>query len=297
MGIFAGTCFLLSLGGLIVCLNEYYMATYRLQNKEYPLQFPVVMGVLNVTPDSFSDGGQFVTVDLALERARRMLQEGAQIIDVGAESTRPGSLAVSAEEELARLQPVVEALLEENIFVSVDSNKLSVQRAMLQAGVPMINDVFGGSAELFALAEQFQAALVLMHTSALPEVMQEHTDYEDVVVEIRQFFDERWSQCQLHNIPRVWMDPGIGFGKTLSQNLALLKAGSQLQSEHWGLLLGASRKSWVDALFGAAVTERLGASLAAAVHGLASGFSIVRVHDVLETVQYLETQKILTEDG
>lgn len=252
--------------------------------------YPAVVGILNFTPDSFSDGGRYQSVDAALARARQMIDEGASWIDLGAESTRPGSQSISTEEELARLLPVLDVLESLNCILSVDTNKIEVQRAMLERGVPVINDIFGGSDELFELAAEYRAGLILMHTSARPEVMQQNTSYSNVVDEVYAYLKARVECARAKGVPAVWCDPGIGFGKTLEQNLALMRATPRFAQLGNGVLIGASRKSWMGKLCGAEVHERLGGSVAAALECAARGAALIRVHDVRETVQALAVQ-------
>lgn len=246
-----------------------------------------VMGILNVTPDSFSDGGDFVDPSVALKHCAKMLQEGAHIIDVGAESTRPGSAFVDAEEEMRRLTPIIRAFPLDRALLSVDTNKPDVQIEMLHQGAHIINDVMGGNDRLFEHAARCGAGVVLMHSSATPDVMQAHTDYGNVVDEVFAFLQARVARAKEADVPYVWCDPGIGFGKTLEQNIALMRATRRFASLGDGVLLGASRKSWLWALCEAPVEHRLGGSLAAAIEGARMGAAILRVHDVLETVQAL----------
>ena len=265
----------------------------NIQGKSYSFSYPAVMGILNITPDSFSDGGQFNDPARAIERAHQMIAEGAQVIDVGAESTRPGSKPIPAGMEMERLLPVVKALLQEGICVSVDTNKFAVQQAMLDLGVPIINDIYGGSAKLYACAGKKQAALILMHTPAAPEKMQEHTKYEDVLLEVRNYFLEKEKMWRSHPIPKIWLDPGIGFGKRLNDNLRLMANLSKIQLPGTELLLGSSRKSWLKDLCQATVENRLAGSLASAIFAYQQGAQIIRVHDVYETTQALQAWQAL----
>ena len=271
------------------------MTEHNFNGQAFRLRYPAVMGILNVTPDSFSDGGLHLEVAKAVDRVRQMLEEGAQFIDVGGESTRPGSDPVSVDEELRRVLPVIEALPKDECVISLDTTKPEVARAALEAGVHVINDVSGGAdSTLFDLAERHQAGYVLMHTMGSPKTMQEAPSYDDVASEVLAFFEERITDLANRNLPKVWMDPGIGFGKTLEHNLALMQNLGNLRDDRWGLLLGASRKSWIDKLCGAPNHEhRLGGSLAAAMEAARQGTEIIRAHDVRETVQALEVMESL----
>jgi dihydropteroate synthase len=265
---------------------------YQLNGQSISLHFPAVMGIVNLTPDSFSDGGQFLSPEDAVAHARHMVEQGAQIIDLGGESTRPGSEPVSEQDELARVLPVIERLLKEDFVLSLDTTKPAVALAGLQAGISILNDVSGGNQEMLEHASRFQAGYVLMHTQGSPQTMQDSPKYDDVVEEVRAFFDEKAEDLQALELPRLWIDPGIGFGKTLEHNLALMRELDELIDPRWGILLGSSRKSWIDHFCKApSPLDRLGGSLCSALAGVARGAEIIRAHDVRETVQALEVAK------
>ena len=265
------------------------MSAYQFNGQSFELRYPAVMGILNLTPDSFSDGGAFVDPKDALRRALAMIDEGAQIIDLGGESTRPGSDPVSEQEEIARILPVLEKLPVDQFVLSIDTTKPAVAQAALQAGAHVINDVSGGNPELLDLAQRYQAGFVLMHTQGSPKNMQDKPAYDNVVREIRAFFDEKRDDLMERKLPRIWIDPGIGFGKSLEHNLELMRNLSDFKDEAWGLLLGSSRKSWIDGLCVAPnPSDRLGGSIASALCSLSHGTEIIRAHDVRETVQALE---------
>jgi len=265
---------------------------YQLNGQSVSLHFPAVMGILNLTPDSFSDGGQFLSPEDAVAHARHMVEQGAQIIDLGGESTRPGSEPVSEQDELARVLPVIESLLKEDFVLSLDTTKPAVALAGLQAGVSILNDVSGGNQDMLEHAARFQAGYVLMHTQGSPQTMQDSPKYDDVVEEVRAFFDAKAEDLQALELPRLWIDPGIGFGKTLEHNLALMRELDELIDPRWGILLGSSRKSWIDHLCNAPdPLDRLGGSLCSALAGVARGAEIIRAHDVRVTVQALEVAK------
>lgn len=250
---------------------------------------PQVMGILNVTPDSFSDGGRFVARDRALAHARAMVEEGAAIIDVGGESTRPGAEAVPVQQELDRVVPVIEALRAElPAAVSVDTSKPEVMRAAVAAGAGLINDV-RALREPGALAAAVDAGVpvCLMHMQGEPRSMQQQPQYTDVVAEVRDFLLERAAACEAAGIPpdRILLDPGFGFGKTVEHNLRLLKHLPVLADTGYAVLAGLSRKSLIGAVLGLPVERRLAPSVALAVLAVWQGARIVRAHDVAATVQ------------
>ncbi len=271
------------------------MNDHLLNGQPFRIRYPAVMGILNVTPDSFSDGGLHLETERAVESVEQMLEGGAQFIDVGGESTRPGSESITVEEELRRVIPVVEALPKDEFVLSVDTTKPTVAKAALKAGAHVINDVSGGTdSSLIDLAEHHQSGYVIMHAKGSPKTMQDAPAYDDVVAEVRTFFDQSASALAERNLPKVWMDPGIGFGKTLTHNLAIMQNLSTFRDDRWGILLGASRKSWIDRLCGAPnPNHRLGGSIAAALEAVRQGVEIIRTHDVRETVQALEVAETL----
>ncbi len=256
------------------------------------LSSPRIMGILNITPDSFADGGAYTRLDQAIEQALRMVQEGADIIDIGGESTRPGAQAVSVWEEIDRVVPVIEALNRRvAVMLSVDTRKPEVMQAACQAGAEMINDVNAlrtpGALEV---ARDTQAWVCLMHMQGEPQTMQQNPVYQDVVSEVRSFFSERVHACLAAGIKRerLLLDPGFGFGKTLAHNLALLRALPALHVEQLPILVGLSRKSMLGALLdNRPVHERLSASVTAALLAVQQGANIVRVHDVQATADAL----------
>ncbi len=261
------------------------------------LQASVVMGILNVTPDSFSDGGSFSTVDSAVTRARQIIDDGASIIDIGGESSRPGAEPVSADEEIRRVVPVIEGIRKvSQIAISIDTCKAEVAKAALAAGVDIINDVTAlkFDPQMAELAAVTKAPVVLMHMLGTPRTMQENPQYDDVVRQINEFFDERIAYAVSRGIPRdkLILDPGIGFGKRPIDNVTILSRLKEFHRHNLPLLVGASRKSFIGVLdSGAPVDNRLGGSLAAAVWAAINGAAIIRVHDVRETVQALSVLK------
>jgi dihydropteroate synthase len=265
------------------------------------LTSPVVMGVLNVTPDSFSDGGQFATLDRALQQARKMLDDGAAILDVGGESTRPGAADVSEQEELDRVIPVIEAITNDRpVLVSVDTSKPAVMRAAAAAGAAMINDVCALQADgALATAVELQIPVCLMHMQGDPRSMQTEPQYVDVVVEVTQFLEQRVAQCEQAGLSRdlLMVDPGFGFGKTPQQNIELLANLRQLQKLACPVLIGVSRKSTLGVITGRNVEDRLAASIAAAVAAVLQGAQIIRAHDVAETLDAIRVANCLMDNG
>ncbi len=240
------------------------------------------MGVLNVTPDSFSDGGRWLDRAAAVEQGLRLVAAGADIIDVGGESTRPGSEPVDEREELERVIPVVEALAT-HVRLSVDTAKPAVAAAAVAAGATIINDV---SAMLHEVAAGLGAGWIAMHMQGTPRTMQDRPTYGDVVAEVRDFLVERAEMGQAAGVAEIWIDPGIGFGKTSEHNLALLHHLGAFVATGWPVVIGASRKGFLGRLTGdAPVEDRLAASLAVATWSMLRGVSMVRVHDVAETVR------------
>jgi dihydropteroate synthase len=257
---------------------------------------PLVMGILNATPDSFSDGSEHNDLNFLLDRAESMINAGVDIIDIGGESTRPGAQPVELDLELQRVMPVIYALQDCGVPLSIDTCKPEVMLEAQIAGVDMINDVHGFRAKgaLEAVA-QGDCALCIMHMQNTPQTMQQQPEYDDVILEVSDFFAERISTMQQHNISknRMLLDVGFGFGKTLPHNLTLLKH-QKLFSERFSLpvLAGLSRKSMLGAITGRPVELRMAASIGAALTAVAHGAHIVRVHDVAETVDAL---KVWTE--
>lgn len=254
---------------------------------------PKVMGILNVTPDSFSDGGDFIVPDLALSHAEQMLLDGAAIIDVGGESTRPGAEAVSEQQELDRVIPVIEAIRQRlSVIISIDTNKPAVMREAVAAGAGMINDVMALQAPgAVETAQGLNVPVCLMHMQGEPRTMQRNPEYADVVADIMHFFERRVAACMEGGIPRerLLLDPGFGFGKTLEHNLTLLKHLGAFNGIGLPLLVGMSRKSMLGSILdGAPVEGRLYAGLAAAVLAAEKGAAIIRVHDVGPTADALK---------
>ena len=258
---------------------------------QFDLSRPLVMGIVNVTPDSFSDGGLHLQRDAALAYARQLIDEGADILDIGGESTRPGAQPVNAQEEMDRVLPIIEALRGAPVPVSIDTCKPEVMQAAIAAGAQMVNDInaLQDSAAMRVIAAS-QAAVCLMHKQGKPQTMQEQPHYQNVVAEVSAFLRERIAATQAVGISRmrIVIDPGFGFGKTLAHNLALLRELKKLTELGVPILAGLSRKSMLGALTGQEVGQRLPASLAAALSAVERGANIVRVHDVRATVDALK---------
>ncbi len=254
------------------------------------LSTPRVMGIVNVTPDSFSDGGHHLAADDAIRHAERLIDEGADLVDIGAESTRPGAAPVDAVDEWARLAPVLAALRDAPVPVSVDTRKPDVMRRALDAGASMINDVagFASDASRRAVAD-FDCAVCAMHMQGEPATMQEAPHYDDVVREVADFLRGRADALVAAGVgaDRIVIDPGFGFGKTLDHNLALLRGLDALASSKWPVLVGLSRKGLIGRLTGRPAGERVAGSIAAALAAVQRGAAILRVHDVAATVDAL----------
>ena len=256
------------------------------------LDRPQVMGIVNVTPDSFSDGGHHATVDAAIAHGMRLVDEGADLLDIGGESTRPGAEPVDEATEIARVLPVIEALLARtSVPISIDTTKPGVMRAALAAGAGMVNDVMALRAEgaLDAVAAS-KAAVVLMHMAGEPRTMQQSPAYDDVVGEVHRFLADRVFACEMSGIDkrRILIDPGFGFGKALEHNLALLAQLRRFTGIGVPVLAGLSRKSSLGQITGRAVGERVAASVAAHLIAVQNGAMLVRVHDVAPTVDALK---------
>jgi dihydropteroate synthase len=270
-----------------------------------------LMGVVNVTPDSFSDGGLFLDPERAIAHGRELAAEGAAILDVGGESTRPGAEEVGAEEERRRTEQVVRGLAGAvagagpsagaAVAISIDTSKRAVAEAALDAGATIVNDVTALRAdpEIAALVADRGAGLILMHMLGSPRTMQQDPAYDDVVDEVRAFLAERVEAAVAAGVPeeRIWLDPGIGFGKTLEHNLELLRRLDEIVALGRPLVVGASRKSFIGKIDGSAVDQRLGGTIAASVLAAASGAEVLRVHDVAEVAQALRVAAAIIEPG
>lgn len=264
---------------------------------ELSLEAPLVMGIVNVTPDSFSDGGEHEDPGAAVAWGERLVAEGAAILDVGGESTRPGSEAVAVAEELARVRPVIARLSAEGVPVSVDTRNAEVAAACVEAGSSIINDVSGfRNPAMVEAAAATDAGVVVMHMLGEPGTMQADPRYGDVVAEVGGFLLAQAAVLEAAGVDRcrIALDPGIGFGKTLEHNIALLRAIPQLASHGYPVLIGASRKSFIGEITGESVPpERVGGSVAAAQYSADCGAAVLRVHDVAATVQSIRMMRAL----
>ena len=277
------------------------MAVIDCRGRNLDLDRVAVMGILNVTPDSFSDGGVFIDADKAAARASEMVEEGAVIIDIGGESTRPGAQAVSAQQEIDRVLPVIEAIAPEiNVPISIDTSKPEVMHAAVKAGAGFINDVNALREEgaLEAAAES-GAGVCLMHMKGEPRTMQDDPRYDNVVLEVRNFLQERVQAATAAGIEkaRLVIDPGFGFGKTLEHNMLLLRGLSEMTGLGLPLLAGLSRKSMIGIALGLPVERRLHASVALALVAVKNGARIIRVHDVAPTVEAIRMWEAVYPGG
>lgn len=258
---------------------------------ELKLERPLVMGILNVTPDSFSDGAQHMEADAAIAHGLRLVSEGADLIDIGAESTRPGALTVSEDEELERILPVLEGLRDCGVPLSVDTFKPATMRRVLDAGADMINDIYAfrwpGAIEAVAKSS---CGLCVMHMQGEPRTMQTAPAYEDLIAEVKGFLQERIAALRQYGIQpgRILLDPGFGFGKSAQHNYELLRELQQVHINDYPMLVALSRKSMIGHVTGREPAKRLGGSLAGALAGIARGAAMVRVHDVAATVDAIK---------
>jgi dihydropteroate synthase len=263
------------------------------------LSKPRVMGIVNVTPDSFSDGGKFNTTEKAIEHALQLVEEGAEILDIGGESTRPGASPVPLDEELKRVIPVIEGLRGVGVPLSIDTYKPQVMQAAITAGADIVNDVCAlREPQALEIVAASQVGVCLMHMQGRPQTMQADPQYDDVVSEVREFLQDRLNAAEQAGIvrSRIVLDPGFGFGKRTAHNLTLLNHLNDIQAFGLPLLIGLSRKSVLGQVVGSAVDERIHASIAASVVSVMKGANIVRVHDVKPTIDALKiVQAVMNE--
>ena len=248
-----------------------------------------VMGILNVTPDSFSDGGRYLDVQQAVTHAETMIAEGATLIDIGGESSRPGASPVSIDEELARVVPVIDALADTvDVLISVDTSKAEVAQRALEAGAHIVNDItaLSGDPDMAIVVAEMEAGIILMHMKGTPRTMQQSPKYKDVVNEVRAWLEKKVQNAEAQGIApeRIIIDPGIGFGKTTEHNLQLLKRLSEFEALNRPLLIGTSRKSFIGNILNVPVTARVEGTVATVCWAIMHGADIVRVHDVKANV-------------
>jgi dihydropteroate synthase len=255
---------------------------------------PLIMGILNVTPDSFSDGGCFLAVEKAVDHARAMIADGADIIDIGGESTRPGADLVSAAEEIDRVAPVIEALRDLDITLSIDTQKATVARHALTAGAHIVNDVTGArDPQMLQAVADANAAIVLMHTRGASSEMMNKTYYQDLVNDVARFLKDKAESAKSAGIRTIILDPGIGFAKTAAQNYTLFRRLNEFAELPYPLLIGPSRKSFIGHLTGQAAAERIEGTIAAVVISVLHGAHIVRVHDVAAIKRTLQVTEAI----
>lgn len=292
---------------MAICLVEYKLNEEKIvlkqlncPNSTVDLSSPQVMGILNVTPDSFSDGGKFAHFDHALDQVERMIAAGATIIDIGGESTRPGAKDVSEKDELERVIPVLKAIKQKfDVVVSIDTSKASVMKAAIESGADIINDVRALQNEgCLAVLANSDVPICLMHMQGLPRTMQNEPTYSNVVDDIILFFKQRINACVDAGIAkeRLILDPGFGFGKTLAQNFHLLANLSAFEKLDCPILAGISRKSMIGNLLNRDVEQRLAGSLSTAIVAVQQGAKIIRVHDVEETVDAIKILKAVADN-
>jgi dihydropteroate synthase len=264
----------------------------QLNKHVFDLKRPLIMGILNITPDSFSDGGQYLTLDEALKRAHQMIEEGVDIIDIGGESTRPGSEPVSADEELKRITPIIEVLKKKSdIAISVDTYKPQVMKEVIGMDVAMINDVYALSQPgAIDIIKQSHVGICLMHMQGTPKTMQQNPHYTNVVSEVKLFLEARAKHLMSEGMDksRIILDPGFGFGKTFEHNIELLQQLESFQTLKLPLLVGLSRKSFIRKILNGDYDDHLSGSISAAIFSVIKGAKILRVHDVKETKSALK---------
>jgi dihydropteroate synthase len=277
----------------------YKKSTLNCHGKILSLASPVIMGILNVTPDSFYDGGQYTTPEQFMTQAERMIAEGATILDVGGYSSRPGAIDISIDEEINRVIPAIEGIrkLFPGTLISVDTFRSEVVRAAVQAGAAVINDISGGSLDgkMFATAAELKVPYILMHMRGTPRTMTQLTSYDDVVLEVITYFEQKIAQLRAAGVVDIIIDPGFGFAKTRDQNFELLRRLNELQLFELPVLAGLSRKSMTYKTLGIAASEALAGTIVLNTMALLQGANILRVHDVKEAVQTIKLVEQTTE--
>lgn len=275
-------------------IRNYDQKYFKIDSLIYPLTNSYVMGILNVTPDSFSDGGKYFNTDDAVRHAIEMIDEGADFIDIGGESTRPGSEKVETDEELRRVIPVIEKLISKRpgAIISIDTTKSAVAKEALNSGAKIVNDISGGTFDknILNVVSEFKAAMVIMHIKGTPKVMQNNPFYEDVVSEVYDFLSEKAEEAEKYGIKNLFIDPGIGFGKRVEDNFELVKRLNEFKSIGYPILIGMSRKSFLGKTLGNNIDERENATTVAETIAVNNGARIVRTHNVKNAA---EAKKII----
>jgi dihydropteroate synthase len=266
--------------------------TYNFSGKSLNMSHPVVMGILNITPDSFYDGGKYTDEESILERVEQMLTDGASIIDIGAYSTRPGAADISEKEESDRLIPVLKSIRKKfnTVIISVDTFRANVAKQAVDTGADMINDISGGTMDsnMFNTVAQLKVPYILMHIQGIPQTMQKAPQYTNVVEEIKSFFTQKIGQLKQLGIQQLIIDPGFGFGKTVEHNFSLLKNLQQFKTFGYPVLAGLSRKSMINRVLGAKAADALNGTTTLNTIALLNGANILRVHDVKEAVEAIK---------
>ena len=268
----------------------------KFNKHSFQIKNPLLVGICNFTPDSFSDGGKTFTRSSAMKYIKFMTKNGAQIIDIGAESSKPNSIPITYQDEIKRLSKILPYLNYDKYLVSLDSYKIETQEYALKKGVHIINDINGGSDDLFYLTKKYKSGLFLMHKIGTPKDMQKNLKpSKNMTKEFDNFIKKRLNILANLNIDtkKVWFDPGIGFGKTFNQNLHLMRSLKKYIDHNIQILLGSSRKSWINFIDPSKTDERLGGSLASVAHALSQGVNTFRIHDVQETNQMIKVLKVL----
>ncbi len=274
------------------CRKQEQTSEWKIGDKVLSFEKPIIMGIVNITPDSFSDGGRFLNAQAAIEHAKKLVAQGADILDLGAESTKPGSDQVTEEEELRRLLPVLDALLKDEqikIPISIDTYKPKVAEECLKQGAHILNDITGmQNPKMREIAAQYHVPVIIMHMQGSPKTMQQNPQYKDVVAEIIDFLEQQISVCKAEGITQIMCDPGIGFGKSIEHNLEILKRLKEFEILNAPLLIGTSRKSFIGKTVGGDADDRLEGTIASNVIAMMNGASIFRVHDVKECKRALD---------
>jgi len=277
--------------------EDYEKKEYLISNRKFSFNNVYVMGILNITPDSFSDGGKYFEKKRALNHALNMIEEGADIIDIGGESTRPGSDPVSAEEEIKRIVPVIENIISEypRVIISADTNKSVVAEEALKAGATIINDISGATFDenIFSVVKKYNAGIILMHIKGIPKNMQSNPEYINIVKEVYDFLYARATAAHESGIENIIIDPGIGFGKTMEHNLELIKRLADFKSMGYPLLVGTSRKSFLGKITGLNINERDTASVISETFLINSGARFIRTHNVKNGIQLKKIYKAI----